>query len=214
MWNWLNLNSGGLQFLAILIALLSILFAWIYENRKKYHEKRNLLEAIKLELDFNKKWIEDLIPQGEDAVRYYDPTRADFRLRDDAITYAITNGQSILLSEQQLIKHLINVSHAVRFVNQQIEEQTMVRFSSPEFFSKMSSLVINNPKIVFNWYRDKNTIPNDLKEYADELHLRHQAINDNGFWRQLKPALQSTIPLINKIIDETNQNKWRHFLKK
>ncbi len=214
MWNWLNQNAGGLQLIAILIALFGLFEVWIREKRNKYRKKRNLLEAIKLELYFNKEWVQDLIPQGEDAARYYDPTRANFRLRDDAITYAITNGQSILLSEKDLIQKLIAVSHAVRFVNQQIEEQMMVRFCSPEFSSKMSSFVIKNRKVIFSWFKNSDLIPNEFKEYVDELHLRHRAINDIGFWQQLKPSLEEAIPVVDELIEEMDKNKkWWHFWK-
>ena len=214
MWNWLNQNAGGLQLLAILIALFGLFEVWIREKRNKYRKKRNLLEAIKLELYFNKEWVQDLISQGEDAARYYDPTRANFRLRDDAITYAITNGQSILLSEKDLIQKLIAVSHAVRFVNQQIEEQMMVRFCSPEFSSKMSSLVIKNRKVIFSWFKNPDLIPDEFKEYVGELHLRHWAINDIGLWKQLKPSLKEVMPVVDKLIEEMDKNKkWWHFWK-
>ncbi|MHB8792557.1 MAG: hypothetical protein ACYC6O_04380 [Thermoleophilia bacterium] len=218
MWDSLNNNSGGFQFIAILIAILIAVFTalvtWFKEKRNKFRLKRNLLEAIKQELYFNRNWIMDLIPLGEDAARYYDPTRADFKLRDDAVNYAITNGQSILLSEVVLIVALIRESHAVRYVNQQIDEQMMTRFCSPEFSSKMSSLVINNPNIIFEWSKDPDTIPEELRAYGDELRLRHRAINDHGFWQQLKPSLEEAIPLIeNNINQMDSRNRWWHFWK-
>lgn len=212
--DYFDKHSGSAIVVAIVLAFFGWTIEYVSNKRKGYRLKRNLLEAIRLELDFNSNWIKDLIPQQADAERYYDVTRANFRLRDDAVNYAITNGQSILLSEPELLKILIRVSHAVRYVNQQIEEQMLTRFSSPEFSSRITQMQENNPTIKQKWMNDRNLIPEEFRAFMSELHLRHLAINNFGFWGQLKPALEESKPKIDHLIEMIDTNKkWWHFWK-
>lgn len=214
MLNYLDQHPGLSILVAFIIAFLGWIFSVIRESRNKYRQKRNLLEAIKLEIDFDAGWIQDLSPKGEDAVRYYDPTRANFRLRDDAITYAITNGQSVLLEDKDFIRILISVSHAARFVNQQIQEQHDCRFSSPEITGLATKIYTKDNNVLKKWMCDENNRPEELRNWLEELHLRNWAINNVGFRQQLKPSIEIAIPAINKIIDRMDSSKrWWHFWK-
>ena len=214
MWEWLNKNSGGLQFIAILIAVIIFILERIFSARSNYRTKMNLLDSMLKELEWNSQLLIDIgEDENEDRAVYYDTTRANFKCKNDVLLYAITTGHGILNSRRGLMEVLIGVNSAIGCYNQQVQEQHDCRFSRPDLTGYATKLIRDDQNTPKKWMCDYLNRPEELKNFIEEIRLRNWAINQ-GKKVRLRPALLKALGILEKDINHIKESKrWWHFWK-
>jgi hypothetical protein len=110
---------------AIVVAGGSVLYIWLTDRHRDQDFCVYFLQALREELKFNLTNVQMLPTVGdfsEAPSDFWDPSLQEFRMRDDACTYAVIEGQARLRLPAALFTVLLEVSAAIRFTNQQIEE--------------------------------------------------------------------------------------------
>jgi hypothetical protein len=204
---WLNDNQGLTSTIAIVIAVIFFITERLIEARKQYRQRRNLLEAVKKEIEWDMQWCNDITEDSqEDRQRYFDPTRADFKCGNEVLVYAITQGYALLNTNENLILALVAAKEAINHYNQQTQEQHDFRFGSPEVMSKTSSYLVKDKSTLKKWM-DPDKRPEGLKDFIEELRLRNWAINE-GKRTVLRPYLTNALRLINEELVQSKKKIW------
>ena len=151
MLNLLNKNSGIIETVAVVIAVIIFIFERIITSRSNFRNRLNLFEAVKKQLDWNMQWLTDIVGNDKDIEIYYDPTRANFKCSSEVIKYAIMQGHGNLKTARPLLEALVNAAHdAILYYNQQVQEQHDCRFSSPEITGMATRLYLKDPEVLKN----------------------------------------------------------------
>ena len=200
--NRLALAQTLLNLEAIAVAGASALYVWIV-NRQQDHEFRIFfLRSLLFEMHTNWAHIFHRIPinDGDNPQDFWDPRFQEFPMRDDACTYAVTDGQARLHLSEELFEQLLEVSAAVRFVNYQTTEVFSFRFNSPEMLAKISKVVRGRKNAIKLLMEQSPKLDTEIKSYAQELAFRHWALHHHGYTEHLGPALRRAIPAIEQEI--------------
>ena len=203
--------AGWIQVFLALAAIILAVYLYFHdyrgnrtrEQRRQTQLKRGILAALKheLEIDWHLLHHPRLLAEKESHPEYYDPTRQIFRYRDDAIMVALSKVESDVLLDSDLARQLLEVSQAVRFVNQQVEELMAFRFGSPEALAKATDLFRNHRTTWVDVVAGRKTAEKWSGPWFQELALRHWAIVNRGYWDKLLPSLTCARELVNPALE-------------
>jgi hypothetical protein len=200
--NRLALAQTLLNLEAIAVAGASALYVWII-NRKQDHEFRVFfLRSLLFEMRTNWAHVCHRVPikTGDNPRDFWDPRFQEFPMRDDACTYAVTNGQARLHLSEELFEQLLDVSAAVRFVNYQTSEVFSFRFNSPEMLARINRIVRHHDNAIESLMEQSAKVDAEIRSFAQELAFRHWALHHHGYTEHLGPALKRAIPAVEREI--------------
>lgn len=191
-----------LELEAIIVAGSSILYVWVMDRKKDREFRIYFLRSLLFEMRTNWAHICHRVPIDEGVIPkdFWDPRFQEFPMRDDACTYAVTEGQAKLRLSPELFQQLLAVSAAVRFVNHQTNEIFSFRFNSPEMLARISNLVRERSDGIELLINESSTLSKEVILYGRELAFRHWAIHYHGYTQHLGPALRRAIPAIEREI--------------
>lgn len=213
MLRWFTADLTRLEIIIECVTLLlAILFYFLeYRSDKDKQRKRlktiniGILASLKKEVELNWALLNHppLLSRNHFHPQYYDPSRQIFKYRDDAIVLALSQVESDVLLDPELVQALLMVSYSIRFVNQQIDELMTYRFGSPERLAEASELVGKDRGLLDKFAADPDNIkPKRLRPYFKELALRHWAIVNKGYWDHLKPSLEALRQPLNRALQQ------------